>query len=83
MQVKDLLELLKNVDPEAVLVNFYTDEHSCVPVESVFVGSLCVKPKWALGGQMIADGGELAKDTMSKEFMGLSGVGVYPAICIK
>ena len=83
MQVKDLLELLQHADPEAVIVNFYTDENSCMPVEEVFLGSLCVKPKWASGGQIIVDGGALAKDEDSKILMGLKDVIIYPAICFK
>ena len=83
MLVKELLQLLQQVDPESILVNFYTDENSCMPVDEIFVGSLCVKPKWAFGGQMIADNGALAKDQISKEFMGLKDIAVYPAICIK
>ena len=83
MKVKDLLQVLLKADPEAVLVNFYPDKKSCMPIEEIMIGSLCVKPQWATGGQMIIDGGDLANDENVKIFMKMKDVAVFPAICFK
>ena len=83
MKVKDLMSLLKCVDPESIIVNFYTTENICMPVETVLVGSLCVEPQWAIGGQMIVDGGYLANNKVEKGFLDIKNVAVFPAICVK
>ena len=43
-------------------MNYYPEDNNCTPIEEIYIGSMCVKPKWALGGKLLIDGGALAKD---------------------
>lgn len=83
MKAKELMALLQRVDPEAIIVNFYTNADICLPVDDVLVGSLYIHPGWAAGGHMIVDNGQLAANEAEKNFLKLKNVAILPAICIK